>query len=170
MIIRVQRKLQIFRRDVLGILSPPAHRTSRASSSVLRRNPRLRKRFKSLRDQFRRSAVRTSLKKKHSKRENKNTKLSATEDVRSCSTAKVKKETSQHENHDDIDDIFASKGWWHLRIRWCLVTNTVCTSVTFLPDTDVHIIKDQTLRQGCKLASEEDVTKVSQPLGPACGQ
>ncbi|XP_024919914.1 nucleolus and neural progenitor protein isoform X2 [Cynoglossus semilaevis] len=108
---KVQRKLQIFRRDVLGILSPPAHRTSRASSSVLRRNPRLRKRFKSLRDQFRRSAVRTSLKKKRSKRENKNTKLSATEDVRSCSTAKVKKETSQHENHDDIDDIFASKGW-----------------------------------------------------------
>nr|XP_046260409.1 nucleolus and neural progenitor protein isoform X2 [Scatophagus argus] len=112
----VQRKLHIFKQEAHWASSPQGSvpRTCR-SPAVMKRKARSRTRFHSLRSQFKSSAVRGGVKKKkNQKRQRKRTELSVSglseDNQRNRTTYKAASPTSEHDSHDDIDDIFASAG------------------------------------------------------------
>ncbi|XP_035507263.2 nucleolus and neural progenitor protein isoform X3 [Scophthalmus maximus] len=107
----VRRKLQSFRRELLWAASPQgsAPKTCR-SSAALRRNARPRRLFQSLRSRFRFSTAKTGLQKKRLKTQRRwMSELS--EDGQSTQTIhEATPQTIDFDDHDDIDDIFASVG------------------------------------------------------------
>uniref|UniRef100_UPI0037E837CD nucleolus and neural progenitor protein n=1 Tax=Semicossyphus pulcher TaxID=241346 RepID=UPI0037E837CD len=111
----VQRKLKTFRLEACWALSPQGSvpKTCR-SAAAMRRNARLRTPFHLLRSRFKSSAVRTGIKTKWMKRKRKMTELPMSglsgDDQANKTTCEVTSHTTEHNGHDDIDDIFASVG------------------------------------------------------------
>ncbi|XP_044073086.1 nucleolus and neural progenitor protein [Siniperca chuatsi] len=110
-----QRKLRTFRQEACWASSPQGSVPGTCrSSAATRRHDRRRTRFQSLRSQFKSSAIRTGVKKKHLKRQRKRTELSVSglsvNDRRNRTTYQATSQTTDCNIHDDIDDIFASVG------------------------------------------------------------
>lgn len=112
---RFQRKLRTFRQEACRASSPQgsAPRTCR-SSAAMRTKPRLKTRFHSIRSHLKSLALRTNVKKKQLKRQKRRTELSVfgltEENQRNKNEHKATSQTTNCNNHDDIDDIFASIG------------------------------------------------------------
>ncbi|XP_071351050.1 nucleolus and neural progenitor protein [Trachinotus anak] len=107
----VQRKLQSFRKEARWAASPngSAPRTCR-SPVTARRSARLRTRCQSLRSRFRSSTVKTGVKKRRRRRSESSVSGLSKTGRRSRTTFKATPQTTDCDNHDDIDDIFASIG------------------------------------------------------------
>ncbi|XP_061580536.1 nucleolus and neural progenitor protein [Cololabis saira] len=104
----VQRKLQLFRREVCWASSPER------SSHKVTGNPHLRSRLQSLKAQFRFSRVRAAVRKMRMAGKRKRTWLPVSglleDDHRGSSSDEITLQNTDNDRHDDIDDIFASVG------------------------------------------------------------
>ncbi|KAK2906262.1 nucleolus and neural progenitor protein isoform X1 [Channa argus] len=110
----VHGKLQTFRQEACWASSPQGSvpRTCR-SSIALRRTTCLRARFQSLKGNFRYSRIKTGVKKKSQKEQQKRTKLSTSGllgDGHRRTSYEASSNTTECDRHDDIDDIFSSLG------------------------------------------------------------
>lgn len=117
------RKLQTFKQEASSALS---HQgcviITRCSSTVIKGKDHLTTRFHSLRSRFKSSAARARVRKKPVERRQKEADPSASAlsgHTQTNTTAyDVTSETTDHDSHDDIDNIFASIGWWGFGIRF----------------------------------------------------
>ena len=132
-ILSVQRKLQNFRQEAIWASSPQgsAPRTC-CFSAAARKNPRLRTRFQSLGSRFKSSKVNKRVKRKHLKRQKQRK-----DSKRRGTTYEVTPQTTNKDRHDDIDDIFASIGFWCFGSIYSKKQITGCSLVYIQYDTSL---------------------------------
>lgn len=127
----MKRQLQAFRQEACWASFPRGTmpRTCRPAAAM-RRNAHLSTRFHSLRSQYRFSVARAGVQKKLSKRQKKRTRSSVSGAARRNRTSyRGRSKTTYHDSCDDIDDIFAAVGLWHLNtpkeINGCMQRSSV---------------------------------------------